>query len=161
MSRRRFQHIGTCGVAGLALAAITASGPAAAAEAGDAQTALVEEFVAAFNAREIERMLALADERIEWLSVDGAGVAVETAGREALRQSMTSYFASCPSCRSALEWTRTAGLRVAALERASWTTAAGVAKAQKSLSVYELRDGRIARVYYFPAEAAPAAAATP
>lgn len=112
----------------------------------------VRAFVAAFNARDLDGMLALADDAVEWASVDGTKVALETAGKEALRASMTSYFASCPSCRSTLEWVKAAGSRVAALERASWTNAKGEAKSQASLSVYELRDGRIARVYYFPAE---------
>ena len=51
-----------------------------------------------------------------------------------------------------LLWIRTAGSRVTAHERASWTNRAGAAMSQSGLSVYELKDGRIARVYYFPAE---------
>ena len=112
----------------------------------------VRAFVAAFNARDVDGMLALATDGVEWASVDGAKVTIETAGKEALRTSMTSYFASCPSCRSALEWVAVTGARVAAFERASWTAKDGAAKSQASLSVYELVDGKIARVYYFPAE---------
>ncbi|MGH7336331.1 MAG: nuclear transport factor 2 family protein [Myxococcota bacterium] len=113
---------------------------------------VVRAFVAAFNARDIEAMLALAMDGIEWASVDGAKVSIETAGKEALRASMTSYFASCSTCRSTLEWVSVGGSRVAALERASWTAKDGSAKSQASLSVYELAGGKIARVYYFAAE---------
>jgi len=47
-----------------------------------------------------------------------------------------------------------AGSRVTALERAT-LGGGGAQRAQLSLSVYEFKDGRIARVYYFPAEPAP------
>lgn len=111
----------------------------------------VREFVEAFNARNVDAMLELADERVQWLSVDGASVSVETEGKAALRESMGRYFRSCPSCKSSLEWIQSAGARVTALERASWSGKSG-AKSQSSLSVYEFRGGKILRVYYFPAE---------
>ena len=111
----------------------------------------VREFVAAFNARNIDAMLDAVDENVQWLSVDGAKIAVEAEGKKALRQSMESYFRGCPSCKSNLEWIQTAGIRVTALERASWSGKSGP-KSQKSLSVYEFRDGKIVRVYYFPAD---------
>jgi hypothetical protein len=37
------------------------------------------------------------------------------------------------------------------MERASWS-GKNRAKSQRSLSVYEFRNGKILRVYYFPAE---------
>ena len=112
----------------------------------------VRDFVEAFNARNIDGMLARAADGIQWLTVDGAKVGVETEGKDALRASMAKYFQQCPSCKSEIVWLKTAGSRVTALERANWTNRAGVALSQSSLSVYELKDGRILRVYYFPAE---------
>ncbi len=120
--------------------------------APDASERQVRAFVDAFNTRNIDGMLALASDAVQWLSVDGAKVGVETEGKDALRASMTKYFQQCPSCKSDLVWLKTAGSRVTALERANWTNRAGVAVSQTSLSVYELKDGRIVRVYYFPAE---------
>ena len=111
----------------------------------------VREFIAAFNARDIDLMLGLADENIQWLMVDGAKVSVETEGKAALRESMVRYFRGCPSCKSSLQWMQKAGGRVTAMERASWTGKNGV-KSQSSLSVYEFRADKILRVYYFPAE---------
>jgi len=111
----------------------------------------VRAFVEAFNARDIDLMIAMADENIQWLMVDGAKVSVETEGKAALRESMVRYFRSCSSCKSSLEWIQRAGSRVTAMERASWTGKSG-AKSQKSLSVYEFRGDKILRVYYFPAE---------
>lgn len=111
----------------------------------------VREFVEAFNARNVDAMLELADESVQWLIVEGPKVSVETEGKAALRESMGRYFRSCPSCKSSLEWIQSAGSRVTALERASWFGKSG-AKSQRSLSVYEFRGDKILRVYYFPAE---------
>ena len=111
----------------------------------------VRDFVAAFNDRNLDSMLSMADENIQWLSIDGAKITVETDGKAALRLSMESYFRKCPSCRSSLEWIRSAGNRVTALERASWTGKSGPVT-QKGLSVYEFNAAGIVRVFYFPAE---------
>jgi hypothetical protein len=111
----------------------------------------VRAFVEAFNARDIDGMLAMADENIQWLSVDAAKISVETEGKAALRESMSRYFRSCPTCKSSLEWIQRAGSRVSAMERASWSGKSG-AKSQSGLSVYEFRGDKILRVYYFPAE---------
>lgn len=112
----------------------------------------VREFIEAFNARDIDAMLELTDENVQWLSVDGTKVSVETQGKAALRESMVRYFRSCSSCKSSLDWIQRAGSRVTAMERASWSGKSG-AKSQRSLSVYEFRGDKIMRVYYFPAEA--------
>ncbi len=111
----------------------------------------VRAFVDAFNARDIDGMLALAEENLQWLSVDGAKISVETEGKAALRESMARYFRSCPSCKSRLEWIQRVGSRVTAMERASWTGKSGP-KSQSGLSVYEFGGDKILRVYYFPAE---------
>ena len=120
----------------------------------DDREKLVREFVEAFNAREIEKMLELADESIQWLSIDGVKISVETEGKKALRDSMEKYFRDCPTCKSSLEWVQLAGSRVTAKEKASWVGKNGP-KEQSGLSVYEFRNGKILRVYYFPADIEP------
>jgi len=45
----------------------------------------VREFVEAFNARNIDAMLGVVDESVQWLSVDGAKVTIETEGSGAPR----------------------------------------------------------------------------
>jgi len=118
----------------------------------------VREFVAAFNARNIEAMLGAVDENVQWLMVNEAKVTIETEGKYALRESMVRYFRSCPSCKSSLEWVQKSGSRVTAMERATWSGKSGL-KSQASLSVYEFRNGKILRVYYFPTDVdAPSAA---
>ena len=65
---------------------------------------------------------------------------------------MTSYFESTPSARSIIEDSMVSGRYVTVRERASWKTGSGEERSQASVAVYEIRDGLIARVWYYPAE---------
>ena len=112
---------------------------------------VVTKFVDAFNARSIDAMLALATDDVEWVNVDGTKLTLETAGKTALRASMTSYFKNCPTCRSEIQILGATETRVTAIETASWQAASG-ARSQRSVSIYELQNGAIRRVYYFPVE---------
>jgi len=112
---------------------------------------IVRDYVAAFNSRDVDAMLSMVTEDIQWLTVAGDKLAIETDGKLKLRQSMAAYFKSNPSAKSELVWVQMTKLRVAALEKASWQGKSGP-NSQSSLSVYEFRNGLIARVYYYPAE---------
>lgn len=112
----------------------------------------VRAFLAAFNAHNIKQMLESAEEDFQWLEVNNAKVAVHTNGKKALRESMERYFRSCPTCKSSLEWVKHTEERVAALEIATWKDKKGEQKSIRSLSVYEFRNTKIWRVYYFPDE---------
>lgn len=111
----------------------------------------VEQFVAAFNVQDSGAMAALVTDDVEWLSIAGSEVAIETSGKKQLVSSMDAYFKSCPTCRSTLSGPIASAERVSAIEVASWQGKTG-AKSQSSLSVYEFSGGLIRRVYYFPAE---------
>lgn len=111
----------------------------------------VRDFVAAFNARDLAKMLELADDKIQWLSIDGAKISIEAEGKTALKASMEKYFSECSTCKSSLAWVQVAGSRITAREIAHWTSKSGP-KEQSSLSVYEFQGDKIMRVYYFPAE---------
>lgn len=111
----------------------------------------VRDYVSAFNKREIDTMLSMATDDIQWLIVAGDKITVETQGKAKLRESLAAYFKSTPSAQSELEWVRVTASRVAALERAAWQSKSGP-KSQASLSIYEFRGGLISRVYYYPVE---------
>ena len=113
--------------------------------------ALVEDYVAAFNAQDSAAMARMVTDDVQWLSVNGDSVAVETAGREALVKAMDSYFASCASCRSKLVDVQVLGSRVSVIEEASWL-AGDERRAQSSIAVYEFEGSLITRVYYFVSE---------
>ena len=111
----------------------------------------VRDYVSAFNKQDVDTMLGMVSDDIQWLSVAGDKVTVETQGKAKLRESLTAYFKSTPTVKSELEWVQVTASRVAALERAGWQSKSGP-KSQASLSVYEFRTGLITRVYYYPAE---------
>ena len=139
-------------LAGSLVAVVTVSLEFGNAQVQSDRETLVREFVAAFNTRNIEGMLEVADENVQWLSIKETKVTIETEGKKALRESLERYFRGCPSCKSSLEWVRQSGSRLTAMERASWRDKSGGLKSQAGLSVYEFRNGKILRVYYFPAD---------
>ncbi len=108
-------------------------------------------FVAAFNARDIDTMLSMATDEVEWISVSGVKLVIETSGKDALRKSMTAYFKSCPTCQSQIDVSAVTTSRLAAVETASWKVKDSP-RSQRSLSVYEFENSRIRRVYYYPVE---------
>lgn len=113
--------------------------------------ATVRRFVDAFNQHNVAAMAVLVSDDLQWLTVSGNALSVEADGRAALEKSMAGYFRSCPSCRSELESVMVAGSYVTLYERAMWDTKGGP-RAQRSLAVYEVRDGLIRRAWYYPAE---------
>lgn len=111
----------------------------------------VRDYVAAFNKREIDSMLRMVSDDIQWLSVAGDKITVETQGKARLRESMAAYFKSIPTAKSELEWVRATASRVAVMERAAWQSTSGP-KSQAGLAVYEFSGELISRVYYYPVE---------
>jgi hypothetical protein len=112
---------------------------------------IIRDFQTAFNKHDVSAMLALVADDLQWFNVQGSKVEIEIEGKPALEKWLTGYFKSCPSCRSEIESLMSAGSYVTVHERAMWETKTGK-KSQKSLAVYEVRDGSIRHVWYFPAE---------
>ncbi|MBA3559908.1 MAG: nuclear transport factor 2 family protein [Gemmatimonadaceae bacterium] len=120
----------------------------ASATAGDAES-VVKAFVAAHNRHDVPAMLELVDTGFVWLSLVGDSIQVETRGRDALKGGMESYFRSIPTARSTIESISSLGPWVSIRERAHWRTEAG-ARSQAAMSMYEVREGRLRRVWYYP-----------
>ena len=112
---------------------------------------VVQAHSAAFNRHDVGGMLANVAHDIEWYSVEGDSVTLELQGREELRNAMFVYFAETPSFRSEIESVAISGAYVSVRERASWKSGDGELS-QTALCVFEVRDGVIRRVWYFPAE---------
>lgn len=111
----------------------------------------VESFMAAYNAHDVDAMVALSHPEIQWLSLEGAAIAIEAEGADALKAAMESYFAAIPSSRSVAESTMEAGRFVSVWERAEWQGKDGP-QSQSALAVYEVEDRKIRRVWYYPAQ---------
>ena len=111
----------------------------------------IRDYTLAFNNRDLETMLSLVSDDIQWLSIDGDQISEVTSGKTALSVELVSYFKQCETCRSRLENISATKNRVSATEIASWE-ANGQTRSQGALSVYEMKENRIVRVYYFAAE---------
>jgi hypothetical protein len=116
-----------------------------------AEQRLVERFLEAYNRHDVAAMLRLVHPQVEWLSVSGETISRETSGAAALAEATREYFASVPSARSTMEGMMPAGRFVSVWERAHWETSNGP-RSQTSLSVYEVEDGAVRRIWYFPAQ---------
>lgn len=116
---------------------------------------LIQTFVAAYNSRDLDQMLALVAPAVRWYSVDGASVQTETDGIDALRTAMAADFSSGSTTQSALVATAEDGPMVTAIERAQWSVG-GELRAQCSASVYRIEQGLIQEIWYFPAYACSA-----
>jgi len=106
--------------------------------------------VEAFNAKDITAMGKVEHPDIEWLSVNGSETETVVKGRTALAEVMADYLDSNPSVIGTLRGWSQNGNFISVTETASWTTDKGEKKAQSSLTVYELEDGLIRRVWYYP-----------
>lgn len=95
-------------------------------------------------------MLSLVHPNVQWLSVMGDTVSVQTNGADELAESLLGYFESLPSSRSTVESMMQAGRFVSVWERAHWERD-GESQSQSSLAVYEINDGAITRIWYYPA----------
>lgn len=123
--------------------------PAMTQPASEAELA-VRRYVGAFNRHDVEAMMAQVDPDIRWHSIVGDSIRTETSGRAALERELISYFRSLPTVQSTLGPLSSNGPYVAGRETVQWERS-GVRKTQASLSVYEIRDGRVRRVWYYPA----------
>lgn len=118
---------------------------------GQSPREVVERYLAAYNDHDVAAVLELAHPDIQWLSIKGDRVRVETEGAEALGKALRDYFDAVPSARSTIDSKMVSENRVSVRERAHWESEAGP-KSQAALSVYEIDDGLVRRVWYFPAE---------
>ena len=114
------------------------------------QELVVCRFAAAFNRHDLDSLLVLADTAISWLDVVGDSVQIQAHGHEGLRVGLASYFQARPTSRSSLESVRAVGQWVSAWDRVLPDSAKG-ASAEVALTVYEVRDGKVRRVWYYPA----------
>jgi hypothetical protein len=109
----------------------------------------VIELLAAFNAHDVDMMLEACAEDIMWMSVGPDKIVVEASGANALHEGMAAYFKSVPSASSVLRSAVESGPFVVTVEEASWESG-GEKKSQCSAAVYEVKEGKVQNVWYFP-----------
>lgn len=145
----------------LCLAAIACSAPsgssgdpAAAPAAGfsaeaTAQIERLKAYNGAFNRHDVDAMMSMVSQDIEWLSVEGTTMQVEAQGAAAMRKSMNEYFSVIENPQSSLSGFVVDGPFVAVQETASWGLESE-RKSQSSLAVYEIENDKVRRVWYYP-----------
>lgn len=113
---------------------------------------IISPYSQAWNDKDIQTMSALMHPNIEWISVEGTSLKVEINGKDALVKEMTSWFESDTLPKGSLKGWSFNGDYVAVTETAHWVNKEGEAKSQSALTVYQLEDNLIRRVYYYPAK---------
>jgi hypothetical protein len=137
------------------LLAATGAGAQASAAVAPRDTnpvAVVRAYVAAFNAKDLDAMMAQVSPTMVWLNVEGDSVTVGGRGADAFRRLLASYFREVPNAQSELLDLRALGPWVTTQERTRWSTPSDGAGGQSSVVVYEVRAGRVQRAWYYPAE---------
>lgn len=112
--------------------------------------AVVREYVAGFNAKDLDAMMKVVASEFVWMSVSGDSLTDVGRGVDAFRQLISGYFRAVPSARSELSRIDATGAWVTTHERTRWDAAPAEVGGQASLAVYEVRDGLIRRAWFYP-----------
>lgn len=113
----------------------------------------------AFNRHDAEATAAFCTEDLKWFSVAGDQVGTDATSRAQLQEWLTGYFKSLPTVRSEVLSLDQTGAFLTVRERASWDNRTGQRVSQQALAIYEVRDGLIRRVWYYPSVKDPPPAA--
>ncbi len=81
---------------------------------------VVREYVAAFNAKDLDAMIRVVASDIVWMSVSGDSLTDVGRGVDAFRRMIAGYFRAVPSARSELSKIDATGPWVTTHERTRW-----------------------------------------
>lgn len=134
----------------LAASTLAACEPAATVS-GAAPNPTISTYVAAYNAQDLAGMVELMHPDIEWISLEESEAIVYTTGVEQLSSELEAHFARPSESTSELSNWSTTGPYISVTETIRPETAQPGDEVAASLSAYELQDGLIRRVWYYPA----------
>ncbi|MBL9200340.1 MAG: nuclear transport factor 2 family protein [Opitutaceae bacterium] len=115
------------------------------------EVAVVRAALAAYNTRDAAAVAAHYADDIKWFGIAGEKTSIEGEGRAAVEKWLAGYFKSLPNVRAEISDVAQTGPHVSFRERVTWTANDGTRRAQSAIGIYEVRDGKIARAWYFPA----------
>lgn len=115
---------------------------------------VVQSFVRAYNAHDLDELVNLLAEDVSWLAVKDDNVVAEARNRAELLNRLAVYFKAHPNARSVMEQSFVSGPFVSVRERAFWKED-GKTRSATSVAVYETADGRVVRAWYYPAAQQP------
>ena len=116
---------------------------------------VVREYVAAFNAKDLDAMMRMVASDVVWMHVTGDSLTDVGRGIDAFRQLIAGYFRAVPSARSELRKIDATGPWVTTHERTRWDASSSGVAGQTSLVVYEVRDRLIRHVWFYPSLPVP------
>ena len=111
---------------------------------------IVESYTAAYNSGDVEAMGRLMHNDIQWLMAKDNKIDIVTQGKSAMMSGLRSYFESPVKVTSTLSGWGENGHYVSVVETASWATKSGDRLTQSSNVIYQIENGLIRRVWYFP-----------
>ena len=116
---------------------------------------VVREYVAAFNAKDLDAMMRVVASEVVWMSVAGDSLTDVGRGIDAFRRMIAGYFLAVPSARSELSKIDATGPWVTTHERTRWDASSSGVGGQTSLVVYEVRDRLIRHAWFYPSLPVP------
>lgn len=128
-----------------ALIAAALGTTAQAGETNDVVSALMD----AYNRHDVAAMRALWADDIVWYDVKGDEMTASVRSAAAFEAGMRDYFKAFPNVQSKLSGARESGAFLTGVETARWTSK-GEKRSQSAPVVYEVRDGKVRRVWYYP-----------
>ncbi len=114
-------------------------------------TDVATHFVEAYNAHDIDAMLALSHESIKYMFISGNQIHTVTNGKAHLKRYLKPFFEHNPKASSRIRSSKLSGDFIQLLEEAVFTDKQGQERSQCSFSMYQLKDNLIINVWYFDA----------
>lgn len=118
----------------------------------NASIEVVEQFIAAFNEHSVGQLLSHTTDSVHWFNISGSKMLIETSSKNELGAAMADYFQTLPDAKATLTQAVSSANYVSTIEKVTWSHD-GELDSQCSIGVYELKQGKINAVWYYPAHA--------
>lgn len=113
---------------------------------------VVEQFIVSFNEHNVGKLLSHTTDTVHWFNMSGSKMLIETSSKNELGSAMADYFQTLPDAKATLTQAVSSGNYVSTVEKVTWSHD-GELDSQCSIGVYELQQGKINAVWYYPAHA--------
>lgn len=105
--------------------------------------------VEAFNAKNIETLVANVSEDFKWYYIGSDTLLLEVDGKENFQKSMIAYYNSLKEVKSEITEYAIEQNRINFKEVVQYETKSGHSGQASSMGIYEMKNGLIHRVWYF------------
>lgn len=109
---------------------------------------LLNQQVEAFNKQDTERLVENISDDFKWFYISADTMLLEVEGKEQFREVMESYFETVKGVHSTIDRYVIDGNRISFKETVKWQSR-NCERSQSAMGIYEMKDGKIYRVWYF------------